>query len=122
MVARITNETMKYYQSPFLAAVEDDEAFADALCDALFAPELTAEEAWESGAQPLLRQAKAILGERLAFTGEDDCRLDGRCASLRAVVEAANALIRARGGRYLPVKTKCHNQPERGLNITWHYW
>jgi hypothetical protein len=101
MVARLNNDTMQYYRPPADVTVADDGAFADALCEALFAPELTAEEAWEAGAQPLLRQAKAVLGDRLAFAGEDDCILDGRPVSQRAVVEAANAVIRATGGRYL---------------------
>jgi len=101
MVARINNDTMQYYRPPVVMPTEDDGAFADALCEALFAPELTAAEAWEAGAQPLLRQAKAVLGDRLVFTGEDDAALDGRFVSLRGVVEAANAVIRSAGGRYL---------------------
>ena len=101
MVARINNDTMRYYRPPIVDLMTDEEGIVDALCEALFAPELTAEEAWEAGAQPLLRQAKAVLGHRLTFSGEDDCRLDGRFVSLRTVVEAANAVIRVRGGRYL---------------------
>jgi hypothetical protein len=101
MVARINNETMRYYHPPVGEGPDDDEALADALCEALFAPELTAEETWEAGAQPLLQQAKAVLGSRLVFTGEDDCALDGRRVMLRVVVEAANAVIRVTGGRYL---------------------
>jgi hypothetical protein len=116
MVAILNNHTMQYYRPPVMTAEPDTEAVSEALCHALFAPELTETEVWEAGAQPLLRRAKAILGLRLAFSGEDDCTLDGHPASLRRVVEQANAVVRRTGGRYLTYPG-VRPSPERSLTM-----
>lgn len=119
MVARLNNDTMRFYRPPQAGMVPSDpERWSDDVCLALFGDgEGDTTSLFEAGALPLFRKAKAILGKRLQFVGEDEVTLDGRPVATLDMVAAANAVIRRTGGRYLPYPGIRPNHQRQGMGM-----